>query len=127
MIPNISLSCVLKDDFNIHRFVIYNFDTCSDKQHSLIIQYQAPTSIAVQCSVTFTRVCTRYRVCNALKDSNGEKLFKLERKKLIKLFGSDEGQRLYSQITVQKKQNGVSIMISRLIAARNVHCLFIRD
>ena len=70
-------------------------------------------------------VCTRYSVRSALKDSKGEKLFKLERKKLVKLFGPDEGQRLYSQITVQKKQNGVSIAVSGLIAGRNVHCLFV--
>lgn len=49
-----------------------------------------------------------FRVCNAMKNFKGEKLFKLEKSKLVKLFGQDEGSRLYSQITVQKKMNGVS-------------------
>ena len=59
----------------------------------------------------FVKMNSFCRVCDALKDSKGEKLFRLEKNKLVKLFGKEEGQRLYSQITVQKKNNGVSMLM----------------
>ncbi|XP_043207602.1 epidermal growth factor receptor kinase substrate 8-like isoform X2 [Amphibalanus amphitrite] len=63
------------------------------------------------------------RVRKALKDSKGEKLFRLEKPRLVKLFGKEEGGRLYSQITVQKKNNGFNTtrnddMLMRLMEER---------
>jgi len=67
-----------------------------------------------------------YRAQEHLAQYTGRQLFSMSKGTLERMFGTDEGGRLYSQLLVQKNLSGVCFMILlvRDVYFVSFHCMF---